>query len=105
MKQEISLLTERISYNTLAISMMESDLINLKNEYTKAVVNSYKTQKGYPELVYLLSAKDFNQGYKRLKYLQQVTKFRRSETEIIIELKTQIETSKAEIAKRFISDF
>ena len=99
MKQEISLLTERISYNTLAINMMESDLIKLKNDYTRAVINSYKTQKGYPELVYLLSAKDFNQGYKRLKYLQQVTKFRRRETEIIIELKAQVESSKQKLQK------
>ena len=51
-------------------------------------------KKGNPELVYILSAKDFNQGYKRLKYLQQVTKFRRRESEIIMELKDQIETSK-----------
>jgi hypothetical protein len=41
-------------------------------------------------MVYILSAKDFNQGYKRLKYLQQVTKFRRRESEIILELKSQI---------------
>ena len=41
-----------------------------------------------------LSAKDFNQGYKRLKYLQQVTKFRRKESEIIMELKDQIQNTK-----------
>ncbi len=97
MKKEIALLSERISLNTLALDIMESDLVKLKNDYTRAVINSYKTQKGYPELMYLLSAKDFNQGYKRLKYLQQVTKFRRRETEIIIELKTQIETSKLKL--------
>lgn len=97
MKKEIALLSERISLNTLAIDIMESDLVRLKSDYTRAVINSYKTQKGYPELMYLLSAKDFNQGYKRLKYLQQVTKFRRRETEIIIELKTQIETSKLKL--------
>jgi murein hydrolase activator len=94
MKEEISLLTKRIDLNTLAIDMMESDLIILKNDYARAVINSYRAKKGNPELVYILSAKDFNQGYKRLKYLQQVTKFRRNESEIIIELKTQIETSK-----------
>ena len=74
--------------------MMESDLINLKNDYARAVINSYKAKKENPELVYILSAKDFNQGYKRLKYLQQVTKFRRRESEIIMELKDQIQTSK-----------
>jgi septal ring factor EnvC (AmiA/AmiB activator) len=74
--------------------MMESDLVDLKNDYARAVLNSYKLQKENPELVYILSAKDFNQGYKRLKYLQQITKFRRRESEIIMELKDQIKSTK-----------
>jgi murein hydrolase activator len=94
MRQEISLLNDRIDLNTIAIEMMERDLIVLKKDYARAVINSYRTQKSNPELVYILSAKDFNQGYKRLKYLQQVTKFRRRESEIIMELKSQIEFTK-----------
>ena len=97
MKEEIFLLNYRIELNTLAIDMMESDLIELKNDYSNAVLNSYKSKKGLPELVYILSAKDFNQGYKRLKYLQQVTKFRRREAEIIIELKDQVAISKIKL--------
>ena len=94
MRDEINLVTERIDLNTLAINMMESDLVDLKNDYARAVLNSYKLQKENPELVYILSAKDFNQGYKRLKYLQQITKFRRRESEIIMELKDQIKSTK-----------
>jgi len=94
MRDEINLVTERIELNTDAINMMESDLVELKKDYARAVVNSYRSQKENPELVYILSAKDFNQGYKRLKYLQQVTKFRRRESEIIIELKEQIQVTK-----------
>jgi septal ring factor EnvC (AmiA/AmiB activator) len=94
MRDEINLLNERIDLNTAAINMMESDLVELKNDYARAVINSYKSQKQNPELVYILSAKDFNQGYKRLKYLQQVTKFRRKESEIIMELRDQIQTTK-----------
>ena len=94
MRAEINLLTERIDLNSLAINMMESDLVELKNDYASAVINSYKSSKQNPELVYILSAKDFNQGYKRLKYLQQVTKFRRSEVEVIMELKDQIQSTK-----------
>lgn len=97
MQEELALLNDRIELNSLAIEMMESDLIDLKNDYAKAVINSYKSQKGNPELVYILSAKDFNQGYKRLKYLQQITKFRRKESEIILELKEQVETSKEKL--------
>jgi septal ring factor EnvC (AmiA/AmiB activator) len=80
--------------NTLAINMMESDLVDLKNDYARAVINSYKSKKENPDLLYILSAKDFNQGYKRLKYLQQITKFRRRESETIMELKDQIQSTK-----------
>jgi len=94
MRAEIDLLTEKIDLNTVAINMMENDLIALKTDYARAVVNSYKSKKENPELVYVLSAEDFNQGYKRLKYLQQVTKFRRRESEIIMELRDQIQSTK-----------
>ncbi len=94
MREEISLINERINLNTLAIDMMENDLIKLKSDYERAILNSFKLKKGNPELVYVLSARDFNQGYKRLKYLNQAAKFRRSESEIILELKSQIETAK-----------
>lgn len=97
MQQEISLLNYRIELNTTALSMMESDLAALRQDYAKAIVNSYKTMKGYPMLVYILSAKDFNQGYKRVKYLQQVAEFRRNEAEIIGELKEHIENSREKL--------
>jgi septal ring factor EnvC (AmiA/AmiB activator) len=98
MREEISLLSFRIELNTTAISMMESDLEILKQDYAKAIVNSYKTMKGYPLMVYILSAKDFNQGYKRIKYLQQIAKLRRNAAETIEELKEQVETSKEKLS-------
>ena len=94
LKEEIGLMNERIDLNNLAIELMESDLVILKNDYAKAVINSYKSQKENPDFVYILSASDFNQGYKRLKYLQEVTKFRRKESEIILELKDEIKNTK-----------
>jgi septal ring factor EnvC (AmiA/AmiB activator) len=94
MGEEISLLDERIEMNHLAIEMMEADMLALKEDYSRAIRNSYKSKKINPDVVYILSARDFNQGYKRLKYLQQVTKFRRQESEIIAELKERIEETK-----------
>lgn len=94
MREEISLLTKRIELNTTALDLMEKDLIVMRKEYAGTIINTYKTQKGNPELWYILSAKDFNQGYKRLKYLQQVTQFRHKETEKMETLIAQIEKSK-----------
>jgi len=94
LQDEISLLADRIDLNNLAVSMMEEDLKILKRDYERTVLSSFRSSKGNSELGYILSAKDFNQGYKRMKYLQQITKYRRQESEVIQELKSEIEVSK-----------
>lgn len=94
MQAEILLLNGRIELNNIAIEMMEADLKILRRDYQNAVVSSFRTSKGTSKVAYILSAKDFNQGYKRVKYLQQITKMRRQETELIQELKAEIEVSK-----------
>jgi len=97
MSQEINLLNYRIELNNTAIEMMENDLLRLKMEYSEVIRKSYRAKKGYPDIVYILSAKDFNQGYKRFKYLQQVAQYRRKESELIVELKEQIVNSRLKL--------
>jgi septal ring factor EnvC (AmiA/AmiB activator) len=101
-QDEILLLNDRIDLNTLAINMMESDLLVLKQDYENAVLSSFRSSKGNSEIGYILSAKDFNQGYKRLKYLQQITKFRRQESETILELKSEIEVTKKKMEEDIV---
>jgi septal ring factor EnvC (AmiA/AmiB activator) len=102
-KDEITLLTNRIELNSIAVDLMEKDLVVMRRDYAKTIINSYKAKKGNPEIGYILSAKDFNQGYKRIKYLQQVTKFRHQQAELIIELMDQIEKSKAKLQEDLIN--
>ena len=103
MREEIALLSGRIDLNESAIDIMEKDLVVMKRDYARTIVNSYKAKKGNPALVYILSSKDFNQGYKRLKYLQQITIFRHKETEIILELLEQIEKSKEKLQEDLLN--
>jgi septal ring factor EnvC (AmiA/AmiB activator) len=93
-REEIALLNDRISLNTLAIKLMEDDLQNLVKEYEKAILHAQRVSKGNPAFAYIFSATDLNQGYKRIKHLQQVAKFRRREAEIIRDLKTRIEANR-----------
>ena len=95
--EEIDLMNEKIDINILAIEMMESDLVKLKEDYARAIQNSYKLKKSFPDIIFIMSAKDFNQGYKRLKYMQQITKYRRNEAELIAELKEHIEETKSRL--------
>ncbi len=81
--EEISLLEYRISLNRLAITMLEEDVERMKSDYERSILSAYKATKGTPALAFILSSSDFNQGYKRLKYIQQVARYRRSESETI----------------------
>lgn len=94
---EITLLEYRMSLNQTACSMMEDDLKTLGEEYKKSIINAYKTTKGNPAIAYVLASKDINQGYKRLKYMQQIARYRRNEAEIITDIYNQLQTTKAKL--------
>ncbi len=97
--KEISLLEYRISLNRLATEMLEQDLGNLKKEYANSIVSAFKATKGTPALAFILSSADFNQGYKRLKYIQQVSRYRRKESEIIETIYLELQDTKERLEK------
>jgi len=97
--EEIGLLEYRISLNRLATEMLEQDLTNLKNEYANSIVSAHKATKGTPALAFILSSADFNQGYKRLKYIQQVARYRRKETETIETIYAELRGTKEILEK------
>lgn len=92
--EEIGLLEYRISLNRLATEMLEQDLTNLKNEYANSIISAHKATKGTPAVAFILSSADFNQGYKRLKYIQQVARYRRKETETIETIYVELQGTK-----------
>ena len=102
MREEVDLLEDRIALNKMATVMMEKDMRALRKDYSVAIVNSYKSEKTNADLTYILSARDFNQGYKRLKYLQQAAKFRRNQSEVISEIISQIEITKKKLESDLI---
>lgn len=94
LKSEIDLYNSRIELNNLSIIMMEEDLVLLRKEYAGSIRLAFKASRGYHPALLILSARDFNQGYKRLKYLQQSARFRRRQAEIISDIVQQVSDSK-----------
>lgn len=97
LKSEIELVNTRIGLNTLAISMMESDLIRLRNEYAANIRSAWNVRKDYHPAIFILSARDFNQGYKRMKYIQQAARFRRRQSEIISDIVVQVSNTRGRL--------
>jgi septal ring factor EnvC (AmiA/AmiB activator) len=81
---EIRLLNNYINDNTLVSKMLGNDLSHLKKEYAAMVRFAQKNKNSYDMIIFLLSAENLNQAYKRMLYLKQYAKYRRSQTEVIL---------------------
>ncbi len=80
---EIRNLDNQISESTNSVHSLQNQLAQLKKEYAGMVLFAYRNQSAYNKLMFIFAAKDFNQAYKRLKYLQQFGTYRERQAQYI----------------------
>ena len=94
---EIVNLENEINDNTLLINSLESDLTNIKEEYAKLIYNSYVNRKGENFILYIMSSKSFNQAYKRIKYMQLYTAYKKRQINLIMAFEKVIKKKNEEL--------
>jgi murein hydrolase activator len=99
-EKETKLLDDEIDERSRLITQMEQDLEALKNEYAKLILFSYKNRDKYDRIIFLFSAENFNQAYKRLRYIRQFVKLRRKQGEGIISLEGKMLNELKELEKQ-----
>lgn len=80
---EVRNLNSEIAENTNTVHSLEQQLQQLRKEYEAMVLFAYRNKSGYNKLMFIFAAKDFNQAYKRLKYLQEFAAYRKRQAEYI----------------------
>ena len=99
-EKETELLDQEINEKSRLVTEMELDLEALRKEYEKIILFSYKNKNKYDKMIFLFSAENFNQAYKRLRYIKQFAKFRRQQTESIIQIQDKVINEIAELEDR-----
>lgn len=97
LKQEIKYLNEEIADASQVVSSLQKDLANLKKEYASMVRFAFKTRNSYNKLGFILSAKTFNQSYKRMKLLQHYSEYRKKQMKLIVETEQSVKQKIAEL--------
>lgn len=87
---EISYLDEQIGTNQVVVERLSKNLAELKKEYARLIYYAWKNRSAYDRLMFIFSSKNFNQAYRRLKYLQQYTEYRRKQAEMILITQTSL---------------
>lgn len=80
---EIRLLDNQIYENTNTVHSLQDQLNKLKKEYAAMVLFAFRNQSAYSKLMFIFASSDFNQAYKRLKYLQQFGEYRQKQARYI----------------------
>lgn len=87
---EVYLLNIEIEAISEKIDQLETDLEQLKEEYAKIIYFTYKNRSSYDKLLFVLSAENFNQSYRRFLYLQQYASYRREQAELLLEKRREL---------------
>lgn len=80
---EVRLLDNQISESNNTVHSLQGQLAQLRKEYAAMILFAYRNQSSYNKLMFIFAAKDFNQSYKRLKYLQQFGAYRQRQAQYI----------------------
>jgi len=96
---EIRNLDNQISESNNSVHSLQGQLDQLKKEYAAMVLFTYYNQSSYNKLMFIFAAKDFNQAYKRLKYLQQIGSYRERQAGYIKETQVELHVKINELDK------
>lgn len=99
-EEEVGGIDSQVKNMSDTIYRINTNLKNLKDEYARIIYSTYRNRSAYNRLMFLFSSHNFNQAYKRLKYLQQYTEYRKAQVQSISETQRKLATKKLELEKR-----
>lgn len=70
-ESEIQYIDNSIENAQEKISVLNQELADARDSYAQLIKIAYKHRNSHQRIMFILSAGDFNQAYRRLKYLQQ----------------------------------
>ena len=88
--EQIAVLDDEISKGQSNIKALNGDLKNLRKEYAQMIVFANKNRSHYDKLVFLFSADDFNQAFRRLRYIRQFSDARKTKMDQIASTERRI---------------
>lgn len=80
---EIRNLDNQINQTNDTIRHLTKTIERLKKEYASMIYYAHKNRNAYSRLMFIFSARDFNQAYQRLKYFQQYAGYRQNQVRVI----------------------
>ena len=98
--EQANLLSREININQNNISKKRQKLKDLKEAYAAMIVRSYKNRTRANKLMFLLSAQNFQQAYRRLQYIKQYADYQKQQALIIKQQTEELQQLNQELLRR-----
>lgn len=99
MNQEISAIDHQMAGMSREINGLEKELGGKRRNYGKSVQSLYKRQSSQDKLLFILSAENFSQSLRRMRYLREYADWQKRQASEIIDKQTVIGQKKKELEK------
>ena len=80
---EITYIDGEMTVTSNSIVTLQNDVRKLKAEYARMIYFASKNQNAYDRLMFIFSSDDFNQAFRRMKYFQQYSDYRKKQAMLI----------------------
>lgn len=97
-KKQLNELDSQINRTQRELNRTQQELNALRKEYARMISFAYKNRSGINKLMFLFASEDFNQAYRRLKYLQQYSAMRQTQISRIAETQQRLEERRKQLA-------
>lgn len=88
--EQIKMLDQNINQGENNIKTLNGELKKLQGEYAKMVEFAYKNRSHYDHLEFLFASDDFNQAFRRMRYIQQFSEARKTKMEQISGIRQKV---------------
>lgn len=101
-KTEVDTLTHNIGILNKELMQLEDELAECKQKYTHGVMYMYRNRMAQNKFMFIFSAKNFQQMYRRLRYAQEYTKYQRAQGKIVQQKEEAVNAKKEELEKTHV---
>ena len=97
LNKEVNLTNREINNLSSKITRLSNDIETLKEEYAEMIVSSQRHRNQYSLLMFIFASQDFNQAWRRLRYMGQYNDYLKKQVALIKEKQVVLRDSKEKL--------
>lgn len=98
-KEEVAALNKHLDSLQKELRVLERELANRKQQYSRSLLYLYRNRSTQNKLMFVFSADNFSQMYRRLRYVREYAKYQRVQGEQVQSKQQQVQAKRSEVMK------